>query len=321
MNFITRRLTQIKFGAKERSPEICFVAGVGTLAAAGVMLWKARPKYEKVREELEKQKGEIKELTEKVEAGEVSEETYSKDDARNDILKVTVKAGAKEARILAPAIALGGLSIFLFYTSHKIMKGRYTGMAKAYEGIAKDYDILKNAVIATFGIGKYNELARVNTVCKILEPNEDSNDVSSYDAVEPMETYSANSKIFGPETSPLASKDPSANLFLLEGLQQTFTDLLRNRMTDSKPGRLFLNEVLRGLELEETDEGNLLGWTCYPNEEDNIKYGAQGYVDFGIYDISSDADRRFIEGYENTILLHFNVDKTSLLGRCGMPRR
>lgn len=325
MNFITRGFAQLRFGVKEKAPELCFAAGVGTMIAAGVMLWKSRPKYEAVKEELEAKKAEVKELVSRVEGGEVSEETYSKEDAKTDILKLNLQAGAKKAKAAAPAVLLGGASVFFFYASHHILKGRFAGMSKAYAGLSKDYDILKNAVIGAFGIGKYNELTRVKTVGKVVE-DDGANDLNSYDLVEPVETYSANTKIFGPETSPLADKDPSANATLLEGLEQTFTDLLRNRMTDTKPGRLFLNEVLKALGLEETDEGNILGWTWYPNEKDNTKYGCAGYVDFGVYDIKKnegeeDCRRRFVDGYENTILLHFNVDKTPLLGRCGMPKR
>lgn len=326
MNFITRGLTQARFSVKENSPKLCFIGGVATFIAAGVMIWKSRPKYEAITKELEEKKAEVEALSNRVDNGEVSAETYSKDDAKADILKLNVKAGAKKVVTMAPALVLGGASIVFFYSGYRILTGRYSGMAKAYTGLSKDHDILKNAVIATFGLDKYNELARLKTVGRIVEPDEDSNDVASYDAVEPVKTYSANSKIFGPETSSLATKDADANRTLLDGLERTFTDLLRNRMTDWQPGRLFLNEVLRALELEETDEGNLLGWTLYPNEEDNIRYGCSGHVSFGIYDICNDPKedewrRRFVDGYENTILLHFNVDKTPLLGRCGMPRR
>ena len=46
-----------------------------------------------------------------------------------------------------------------------------------------------------------------------------------------------------------------------------------------------------------------MGWIY---DEKNPK--GDNFVDFGIYDITKEVNRDFVNGYERTILLDFNVD-------------
>ena len=46
-------------------------------------------------------------------------------------------------------------------------------------------------------------------------------------------------------------------------------------------------------------------YTCY---DKNGKTDGDNFVDFGLYDLTNEAKRRFVNGYERTILLDFNVD-------------
>jgi hypothetical protein len=88
--------------------------------------------------------------------------------------------------------------------------------------------------------------------------------------------------------------DPEMNkLFLLQ--QQNYAnDKLRAK------GHLFLNEVYDMLCLPRTKYGNAVGWIFAVDNSigDN-------YVDFGIYNY---LDRGFMDSYEKSILLVFNVD-------------
>lgn len=49
--------------------------------------------------------------------------------------------------------------------------------------------------------------------------------------------------------------------------------------------------------------GQIVGWIY-----DKKNPIGDNYVDFGIYDTSKEANRNFVNGYERTILLDFNVD-------------
>ena len=68
-------------------------------------------------------------------------------------------------------------------------------------------------------------------------------------------------------------------------------------------GHLFLNEVYDMLGLPRTKAGAIVGWVY----DDNNAVG-DNFVDFGIYDVHRETARDFVNGYERSILLDFNVD-------------
>ena len=103
---------------------------------------------------------------------------------------------------------------------------------------------------------------------------------------------------FFDECSPNWSKDAEYNKMFLLKQQNYFTDRLRRK------GHLFLNEVLDGLGIDRTSVGAVAGWV-YSEDPD---HEGDNFVDFGIFDITSAANRRFVNGYEKNILLNFNVD-------------
>ena len=93
------------------------------------------------------------------------------------------------------------------------------------------------------------------------------------------------------------SKDPESNLVFLKQQQNWANETLQSK------GYLFLNEVYYALGIEETKEGHVVGWLYDP---ENPNYN--NYVDFGIYDLYDERKRAFVNGYERSILLDFNVD-------------
>lgn len=99
---------------------------------------------------------------------------------------------------------------------------------------------------------------------------------------------------FFDEQSAAWTKNPECNkMFLLQ--QQNFAnEKLRAR------GYLFLNEVYDMLGLPRTRAGQLVGW-CY----DEHNPCGDNYVDFNIFD---DHNREFVNGFEKSVLLDFNVD-------------
>ena len=65
-------------------------------------------------------------------------------------------------------------------------------------------------------------------------------------------------------------------------------------------GYLFLNDVYAMLGIPKTKAGQVVGWKWDSNGDN--------YVDFGIYDVTDERKRAFVNGYERNILLDFNVD-------------
>jgi len=93
------------------------------------------------------------------------------------------------------------------------------------------------------------------------------------------------------------TKDPELNLSFLRAQQQYANDKLVAN------GHLFLNEVYDMLGIPRTKAGQVVGWVY-----DLSNTEADNYVDFGLYDATKEKTRDFVNGYERTILLDFNVD-------------
>ena len=53
-----------------------------------------------------------------------------------------------------------------------------------------------------------------------------------------------------------------------------------------------------------TQPGTVVGWVKNTDERD----GSDGYIDFGLYDLDDPNKRAFVNGYNDAILLDFNVD-------------
>ena len=64
-----------------------------------------------------------------------------------------------------------------------------------------------------------------------------------------------------------------------------------------------MNEVYEMLGIPKTVIGQRVGWVY----DENNPVG-DNFVDFGIYDLYNEKARDFVNGYERTILLDFNVD-------------
>jgi hypothetical protein len=92
-------------------------------------------------------------------------------------------------------------------------------------------------------------------------------------------------------------KDPELNKVFLLQQQQYANDLLKAK------GHVFLNEVHDMLGVARTAAGCVVGW-IYDEECPN----GDNYIDFGIFNVHREANRRFVNGWENTILLDPNVD-------------
>jgi hypothetical protein len=98
------------------------------------------------------------------------------------------------------------------------------------------------------------------------------------------------SKIFD-EYSNCWEKDPELNRLFVQCQQNYANNLLHAR------GHVFLNEVYDMLGIERTKAGAVVGWV--------IGHDGDNFVDFGIYDPDNS---KFVNGYERSIVLDFNVD-------------
>ena len=286
----------VKGQVQKHSPEILMGVGVVGVVTSTVMACKATMKLNDILEESKETRDKIKE----VENNPKYEDKYSPEDAKKDLAINYVQTGMKVAKLYAPAVLLGGASLGCLLASNDILRKRNAALSAAYMTVDKSFKEYRNRVTERFGEEVEKEI-RYGIKAEQLETtvvDEDGNETIVTDTVKTMDPtlYSDYARFFD-AASPCWQNDPEYNLMFLKAQQQYANDLLRAK------GRLFLNDVYDMLGIEKTKAGQVVGWV-YDRENPN----GDNFVDFGIYDMSKERVRAFVNGYETNILLDFNVD-------------
>lgn len=290
---------KVGFKFKKYSPEILVVSGIVGVVASAVMACKATTKVSTILEDTKDSVEKIHECEnnkELVESGE-----YTHEDAKKDLTITYVQTGVKLVKLYAPSIALGVLSITSILASNNILRKRNVALAAAYATVDKSFKEYRNRVIERFGETvdrelKYNIKAKkIEEVVKDEETGKEKKVKKTVEIGDPN-TYSDYARFFDDGCKGW-EKDSEYNLMFLRAQQQYANDLLRSR------GHLFLNEVYDMLGIPRTKAGQVVGWVY--NKDNPV---GDNYVDFGLYDINREVVRNFVNGYERTILLDFNVD-------------
>ena len=287
-------LNSVGFTLKKHSPEIMIVAGaVGTVTAA-VMACRATLKVPDI---LEDTNDELEDLHLALEEEEVSQKEYEK-----EVTKVYVKTSVEFVKVYGPAVALGALSMGTMFASNNILRKRNASLAAAYATVDGAFRRYRKNVVEEYGADvdramrhsiKKKEIeetiiddkCKENTVKKKVE-------VTSADPSQ----YSDYARFFD-EGCKEWDKSPEYNLMYLKAQQNTANDILKSKK------HIFLNEVYDMLGIPRTKAGQVVGWVYDPDDTT-----IDNYVDFGIYDIYRERNRDFVNGYERSILLDFNVD-------------
>ena len=298
---VRRLFGKTKLTFKRHSPEILIITGLVGAAATTVMACKetaeatdcldeTRAKVEKVHQALQ-----------------MSGYTYTKQDSAKDLAIIYARTGFKLARIYGPAMLMGAASTTCILGSHHIMKGRNVALAAAYAGVSKQFKEYSDRVADRFGTQVEKELRYNLSSVKATEVtvDEDGNETKTEKEIEvsnELAGYSPYAKFFD-DTCMGWSRDPDMNLMFLHRQQDYANEKLQEQ------GYLFLNDVYGMLGLQKTQAGQIVGWTY-----DKNKPAGDNYIDFGIYDLyhvsDSQAERKraFVNGYEKSIILDFNVD-------------
>lgn len=277
---------------KKHSPEILMTAGIVGTVASTVLACKATTKVSKI---LEEKNETVEKIHECVEDGSID---YTVEDSKKDLTIVYAQTGVKLAKLYAPAIALGVVSIGSIVMGHRILKKRNIALAAAYTVIDKGFKDYRKRVAERFGEEIENEL-RYNIKAEEIEVetvDENGNKVVKKEIVNKVGNFSDYARFFD-QTCDAWTKSPEYNLMFLKRQQEWANEKLRSQ------GYLFLNDVYEMLDLQKAPYGQVVGWVY---DEHNPK--GDNYIDFGIYNDKVESTRRFVNGLEPVILLDFNVD-------------
>lgn len=294
---ITRTFHKVGFKLRKHSPEILIVAGVIGTVASAVMACRATTK---VGEIIDDGKEKIEEIHAAMENVDRHDEG-SEHDYRKDLTIAYAQTGLKVVRLYAPSVILGALSLSGIVASNNILRKRNVALAAAYATIDNGFKDYRRRVIEKFGAEvdkqlKYGIETREIEETIVDENGKETNVKTTVDVFDP-ENISDYAKFFD-ELNPYWENDPEYNLMFLKAQQRYANDLLKAQ------GYVFLNDVYKSLGIEPTKAGQVVGWMYDPDVPNG-----DNYISFGIYDDMANPRRRaFVNGYEHSILLDFNVD-------------
>ncbi len=294
MNKLTIKQTynKIKFKTVKNAPTILMIAGVAGVVGSGILVGRATLKLTKV---LEESKNTIDSINDAVEDESIE---YTQEDAASDLGTVKVSTAAKVVKLYAPAVILGGVSIACMVQSHNILRKRNLALAAAFTTVTQSFSKYRKAVVDKYGERTDYELKhgiRTEKVA-VTETDENGKTKTKKETIDVVDGYSDYARFYDDGCIGW-TKDAEYNLMFLKSQQQYANDKL---IAD---GFLFLNDVYKDLGIPPSKEGQIVGW-IYDLENPS----GDNFVDFGIYDVNKANARDFVNGYEQTILLDFNVD-------------
>lgn len=294
MKKMTSTVRKASFKVKKHSPEILIVAGVIGTVASTVLACKATTKLSTI---IDESKSDI-EAIHKCSEDEKMADQYSQEDAKKDLAIVYAQTGLKVAKLYAPAIALGALSITSIVASNQILRKRNVALAAAYATVDKTFKEYRSRVVDRFGEQVDKEL-RYNIKAKKFEEmvtdpetGKEKKVKSTVEVADPSNNLFV--MFFDETTSKAYEENDDYNRMTLRATQQLANDKLH---TD---GYLFLNDVYDALGIQRTKMGQIVGWVDKPDEE-----GRDGYVDFRVLETNRETEDG---GYKKAWLLDFNVD-------------
>lgn len=134
---------------RKHSPEILVVAGIAGTVVSAIIACKATTKVNKIVEDTKNDIDKVHTATETgvTEAGE----SYSAEDSKKDLTIIYVQTGIKFAKLYAPAVILGTLSITSILASNNILRKRNVALGAAYAAIDKSFKEYRSRVVERFG--------------------------------------------------------------------------------------------------------------------------------------------------------------------------
>ena len=338
------------------SPTILIVAGAVGVVAGVVLAVKAGKdsdvKTQKEREDLEtvhNMKSRISDepITETLENGETIRYTYTKADYVRDLTHAYGNLFVTYAKVYGPAALTTLFSLFLIFSSHRILTKRYAMTYASLATMTKAYDAYRKNVISAegpeadqryrFGIKAIDEEQPL--LDKDGNPKLDKNgnqkmvkrtyEVISDPVIDPRSVLWDEMTAHGrfDNTSSDEYIRWKNNTSVIISAQEAANNIMQHRADDPRNdgiGYIYLNEVLAQLGLKSIDIGQVVGWRYDPRlDPANPKYDpyydtpinrdnwGDNRVDFAINnpDIPGyEMRQRFMNGDEEAILLYMNYD-------------
>lgn len=291
---VSRFAAKAKFKLGKHSPEILMVVGAVGAVTSTVMACKATLKVNDILAAHDATVATIHDVQEgkvQIKAGE----EYTEEDVKKDLTTTYVQTGLKIAKLYAPAVILGTLSIGCMFGSNHILQKRNAALTAAYVTLDKAFGDYKGRVTERFGDRVQSELEHgikaVEVESKVV--NEDGTEETIKSYVDEVDGAHSPYDLIFDEMIDEWQPDAQYNKWHLAQVEDTANRRLRTQ------GYLFLNDVYRMIGRYNSGamivkpEGQIVGWLYDPNNEN-----LQNCVKLGLDKMHGDRN----------VVLHFNVD-------------
>ena len=285
-------LNKIGFGLKKRSPEILVAVGVVGTVVSAVMACKATTKINTILDETKEQLDKIHEYAGNPDVAE----KYNAEDAKKDTAIVYAQAGVKLAKLYAPAVGLGILSISSILASNNILRKRNMAISAALAAATQDFKDYRNRVIERFGKEVDHQL-RYNIKAEEIEEtvtDEKGKEKKVKKSIEVADPNASGYVKYFTRSNPYWEEDSSYVEMFLRSQQNYANDKLK------ATGHLTLNDVYNMLGFHDSKAGMVVGW-IYDLDHPN----GDNYVEFDVKKVNLPNEQG---GYEEAYAIDFNVD-------------
>lgn len=281
-------ISNVTYSVRKHSPELLMGAGIVGMIVGAVLACKATIKADEVMKSASNDIKKIKESTD-----------IDEKEAKKEKVAVYAKTSLKLAKLYSVPVTIGAVSIASILTSHSISHKRYSAMAAAYATVDRGFKAYRKNVVERFGEEVDHQLRYNITPTEVKEKVTDENGKTKTvkNTINVAKEDPSDYARFFDESNPYWQKDADINKMFLRAQQSFFNDKLKVEK------RVFLNDVYKALGFPTTKAGQVVGWIYDPDRDD-----IDNYIDFGIWDVHKAAVRDFVNGYERSILLDFNVD-------------
>ncbi len=285
-------LNKIGFGLKKRSPEILVAVGVVGTVVSAVMACKATTKIDTILDETKEQLDKIHEYAGNPDVAE----KYNAEDAKKDTAIVYAQTGVKLAKLYAPAVGLGILSISSILASNNILRKRNMAISAALAAATQDFKDYRNRVIERFGKEVDHQL-RYNIKAEEIEEtvtDEKGKEKKVKKSIEVADPNASGYVKYFTRSNPYWEEDSSYVEMFLRSQQNYANDKLK------ATGHLTLNDVYDMLGFHDSKAGMVVGW-IYDLDHPN----GDNYVEFDVKKVNLPNEQG---GYEEAYAIDFNVD-------------
>lgn len=291
MKNITAGASKVAMKLQKHSPEILVGVGAVGVIVSTVLACKATTKVDSILSETNER---IKTVNKAVEDGSLNENEYTQEDGKKDSLIIYVQTGVKLAKLYAPAVTVGMLSLGSIFASTNILRKRNLAIGAAYAAVDKSFKEYRKRVLERFGEQVDSEMKYGIKAKKFEEIEVDESTGKEKKVKKNVVVVDPNLEsdyaVYFDEKSPNYEPNYDYNMMFVKSQQAYANDRLQTK------GCLFLNDVYDSLGLPLTKAGQIVGWT---------KDGPDGYVNFRIQEV----ERETADGsHEPVILLDFNVE-------------